>query len=696
MADVLRLKSTDISPGNKYLTVTFRDTKTRNPYTVATALPPPEHLQPLLDAIESANVYGKLFHTSAPAVSKLLKRQRSELTQHSLRRGALQTLSAAKIPISALLHFSGHRSAASLLAYLDDGKAAPENEERAIQARVLVGGGVDAAFTPLPPPSLQEIHKCFPTNAGPRPPLHMKKVRHMDLDALLKLPMQNDTRSYLRAALRWVQDPELFETALLRAPAIGQRSPEIRLQHKSPSFTDDELEAMENYKFASYAAARNSFPVYGFPVHQHKAGKEVLRPIWEPTINDALTDEDAQELHLPTRETVLKDSTPSSNTPHIWCQLDGVSCFDQVPLHDSVRKFFTFFWNGSLQALLSLPMGFRRAVEVACAILWALLDFDRSDTVRVNSYVDNARFGGPTNETVDAVLEFVRRATSVGYQLDHQPRTREEVLAASPTQDTFLGVRYDYESQTRCLPDKTLHKLEALGNVPSQLTHRQLACLIGLGTWAGTILDFSWHRTWHLLRRYAACAVAWDPHRSVTLSPTEYAELRLLIQFCKANSPVSILSAVPPPVDTLLITDASKVGWGALAGQPGCTPTTTAGAWATFIGSSVVAEPEGAWQALQSMQLPYNPRHVRLVTDHEPLVHAHKSGRATAWAYNALLARLATLPYHVSLEFLPGVNNPADAPSRGIATTESDMDAFRRHVPQSQIHTTSHKPRFMT
>lgn len=689
MADVLRLKSLDIGPGSEYLRITFRDTKTRNPYTVATALPPAPHLQPLLDAIEAANVNRPIFKTSAPAVARLLKAQRAGLSQHSLRRGGLQTLAAAGLPTTAIIHFSGHKSVTSLLAYLDDGAVAPENPARAIQARILIGGGVDTDYTPLPPPTLQEIHACFPGKALPRPPLHMKKVEHMDLDALLLLPMQEDTRSYLRAALRWVRDPTLFEEALARGLPV-------RRNHKAPGFTDKELETMENYKFATAADQGASFPVYGFPVRQHKAGKEVLRPIWEPTINDAVDNFQGQELHLPTRERVLRNSTPGSKVPHIWCQLDGVSCFDQVPLHPSVYKYFTFFWDGSLKALLSLPMGFRRAVEVACAILWALLDFPRPAEVCVDSYVDNARFGGPTDAAADAVITFVQRAKSVGYQLDHNPTTRAEVIAASPTVDTFLGVQYDYTKQTRCLPDKTLHKLKAIGQAPAKLTHRQLACIIGLTTWSGTILNFQWHKVWHLLRRYASCAVAWNPTLSIVLSNKEHDELKVLLGTCSKNMPVPILATTPPPVDVVLMTDASKTGWGALAGKPGGHPTTLSGQWAQFIGSSVVAEPEGAWQALQAMQLTHKPQHVRLLTDHLPLVYATESGRATAWSYNFLLSRLATLPFHVSLEFLPGIDNPADAPSRGVALSSKDIDAFRRHVPREATATTAQRPRFMT
>jgi len=52
-------------------------------------------------------------------------------------------------------------------------------------------------------------------------------------------------------------------------------------------------------------------------------------------------------------------------------------------------------------------MGFRKAVEIASAILWALLDFPPE--VKVTTHIDNARFCGPSAATTQAILTFVER-----------------------------------------------------------------------------------------------------------------------------------------------------------------------------------------------------------------------------------------------------------------------------------------------
>jgi integrase len=160
VADVLRLKPNDIIIGAERLTVTFRDTKTRNTYTVATALPPAQHITIFTDVIESATYARPVFHDNLKAqISRALKAQRPALTQHSLRRGAIQTLAKSGVSAKHLLNFSGHKTMASLLTYLDDGITAPGLDLQTAQARVLVGGGSNDDPSEAPPPSTTTIHK---------------------------------------------------------------------------------------------------------------------------------------------------------------------------------------------------------------------------------------------------------------------------------------------------------------------------------------------------------------------------------------------------------------------------------------------------------------------------------------------------------------------------------------------------------
>jgi hypothetical protein len=197
MGDVRRLRTKEVVIHDSYLQVTFRKTKTRNTYTVATTLPPEPFLAQFTDFIQTAQARHQLFNITPSAITAAMRREVQGLTQHSLRRGALQTLSKAGLSTTALLHFSGHKSVASLMTYLEDGARAPENPTRAVQARILVGGGITDApdiHIPSPPSYHQLLTAIRPQASIPyRPPLHIKQVEHMNIDALLNLPIRKHT-----------------------------------------------------------------------------------------------------------------------------------------------------------------------------------------------------------------------------------------------------------------------------------------------------------------------------------------------------------------------------------------------------------------------------------------------------------------------------------------------------------------------
>lgn len=681
IGDVLRLKPEDIVFKENHLQVTFKECKTRIPYTVSTTLPPQPFRTQLDDAIDSVPLTKRIFDTHPSAITLALKRQDMSLTQHSLRRGALQTLAAASVPSSALLHFSGHRTISSLMMYLDDGAKAPENVDRAVQARVLVGGSkpTDDSDLTLSLPSYHTLKKAFPSSTeekvAHRAPLHLKKVRFMDLDALLELPMSANTKEYLQNALRWLSDEAPYNKALQEA------TKKAHTKFRHPLFTSEEMEQMRGIKYESWkgTSATTQFPVFGFPVSQIKPAGEVLRPVWSPAINAVIPDSALQQLHLPSQKEIAEKSVGTGD--YLWCQLDARSCYDQFELKQPVKRFFCFLGEQKqICNLVALPMGFRPAVEISSAVLWALLDFPRSPYVTVTSHIDNVRFGGPQKEMAEAVIEFVRRAKACDYQLDASPMSFEEVKLLSPPVDTFLGIQFDYPQQTRNLPPKALKKLQLLHSITITPSKFQLASAVGLLTWCASILRFNWTSVWHLLRKYAISMTTWKPREKVMLSRAEFAELQVLLAFCEQNAPVEIAESACPQIDTLVVTDASSMGWGAIInhGAEGNDPKIVSERWAEEVQSSVTAEPEAAWRALQliSKKVP-SAKHVMLLTDHLPLVFANRKGRAIAWSYNGFIARALSLPFKVSVGFIPGHKNPADAPSRGRAPSLEDLKIFK-------------------
>jgi hypothetical protein len=58
--------------------------------------------------------------------------------------------------------------------------------------------------------------------------------------------------------------------------------------------------------------------------------------------------------------------------------------------------------------------------------------------------------------------------------------------------------------------------------------------------------------------------------------------------------------------------------------------------------------------------------------------------------------KASRLDYKVSVEFLPGKENPADEPSRGFAVSPGGAAAFLNFMPASETAHEPIKPRFMT
>ena len=132
-----------------------------------------------------------------------------------------------------IIKFSGHSSVESLVTYLDDGALDPAIIAGLTGGNVLFGGALSPGG-PYPP-TTDDIIQAFPSlQEKQMAPLHLKQVPHMDLDKLLELESEGqEALTYLKEALRWVRDPNIFATliedaGLRHSMRIGyRRSPMI-------------------------------------------------------------------------------------------------------------------------------------------------------------------------------------------------------------------------------------------------------------------------------------------------------------------------------------------------------------------------------------------------------------------------------------------------------------------------------------
>ncbi len=117
-ADVFGLTPTDVTlprPGLAY--VRYRRTKTsqHGVSRLAVAALPPGTWQELQRRLRA----GDLRLSPYPAFVRALQQAEPTLTGHSLRRGAVQALLDASIPVAEIQRLTGHTEVASLLRYAD-------------------------------------------------------------------------------------------------------------------------------------------------------------------------------------------------------------------------------------------------------------------------------------------------------------------------------------------------------------------------------------------------------------------------------------------------------------------------------------------------------------------------------------------------------------------------------------------------
>ena len=140
--DVLKLRKDDITLTGNKLMITWKRGKTvgrRGPYTVSTTCP--AALLPSLYALTNYTT-GDMhlaFPNTTGTMLKLALRSTGDraLEQRSIRRGALQQLSAQGLSTSTLMLFSGHTTPRMLMRYLGHGRFAHRDQTDMIVAAAM-------------------------------------------------------------------------------------------------------------------------------------------------------------------------------------------------------------------------------------------------------------------------------------------------------------------------------------------------------------------------------------------------------------------------------------------------------------------------------------------------------------------------------------------------------------------------------
>jgi hypothetical protein len=518
--------------------------------------------------------------------------------------------------------------------------------------------------------------------------LHVKHVDPIDYDHLFSLRMPSRLRQTATSYF------SLLDAA--NYPTIPQDEICIRTTSLSKQ---DELSL--GCKVASISSAPRA-GVFGFKVAEVE--KRRCRPVWACDINDYNFTPKPPPIKLHSSQEIANIMAEAE----VFIGVDGKSMYDQFPLPPGTREFYVFRTHSNeLAALATLPAGFKYAPGIAqCTseILGFTEETFEDMICHLIIHLDNFGFafkrrpGASEAQLWSAICKrfavFCQRCAHVGFQLNElnmetvasfpswdAARQRETLRPLAPTTFVFLGVEYNLHEPTnkKRVAQKTLTKLQAVAQItcPSptsvnpNISYRQLAMVVGIVRHISRVMELK-HQDFQLYRvinemaaKVCAEEALWDQPiglpAAVRLSTLGTLINKILhLPFIPVRIPLDLDSA------HTLIVDASKTGWGALHFRPNQQNfEIVARKWdSRDYGSSVTAEPQAVLAVLRHLNLPSKAT-VVIASDHSGLVDSSRSVQAHAYQYHRVLAEIGE-KWNVHLVFVPGKDNPADAPSRGL------------------------------
>eukprot|EP00758_Cryptobia_borreli_P013857 Tbor_TRINITY_DN5872_c1_g1::TRINITY_DN5872_c1_g1_i1::g.7247::m.7247 len=568
---------------------------------------------------------GMLFSLTKAEIAEKLKPLRLEC--RSIRKGRLISLAREGMPVAEIMKISRHKLEGTLFRYIGFSSSDIKNWGK---KRVTVRGGREEGPPSTIPrwtrfedcPSHEDLQKAFPreTKNWQRKvwPVKIKKIEPANIEKLNKLDcLDKACGEFNKKQLKWLSEKSLY---------IEDK--EAKKKIRKTSFSKEEENEMEGYKWESTQEDPTG-GVYGFKIAE--PNKERARPVWSCEVNCRLDSFDSFR-------SSSKDEIYEMMDKNSWfIEFDVKAMYDHFVLEESVRNFFQFVPRGSTRGRLRLlPMGFGPSAVVAQSTTYKLLNFKKTSTIA--SCIDNMGIANSSKENlIEDAIKLVDRAAEAKFTLNDLPKPedwrrldreekREMVNKKITNEFEFLGVNYDLKKKERRNTRKTVEKIKTLVNIlrkRENMTKRGVASVIGVYRYASEVIDYDMTRRFEELRQLRVIIGEgvtnideWDK----ICKNVNYEGLIEWGEELIPNTPVKIRQEGKVGEKTILITDASAEGWGAIMIRREIIKERH-GEWKDRIRHSSEAEPKAIEMALEAFKEEVSER-VMILTDHENLVHA--------------------------------------------------------------------------
>ena len=349
--------------------------------------------------------------------------------------------------------------------------------------------------------------------------------------------------------------------------------------------------------------------------------------------------------------------------------LDLKDAFLSIPIHEDHKKVLRFRWRDTLYEFQCLPFGLTSAPRIFTKVMKPVMAVLRKRGIRCMIFIDDILLLSPSRaELVQITEETMLLLQHLGFLLSLEKSVLHPVQRI-----TYLGFNLDSVHMTLSLPEVKLELLlqecsRALSQ--SHLSVRSLARLIGRMSAASQAIlpaPLFYRGLQNLKNKAFRLHQSYDAE--VTLDKPARQDMHWWMSEVRAWNGRSIRTKPP---DIVLESDASLLGWGALADR-----TATGGLWTPAercLHINVLEMMAGTF-AVQTFSKGKQDIHVHLKMDNTTAVAYvnHLGGtRSTALAEKARQLWMWCLDRRITIsaEYLPGENNvTADFQSRVLTSS---------------------------
>ena len=346
-------------------------------------------------------------------------------------------------------------------------------------------------------------------------------------------------------------------------------------------------------------------------------------------------------------------------------KLDLKDAYLTVGVHEQSQHYLRFIWQRQLYQFQALPFGLCTAPRVFTKLLKPVITFLRTHNIRLLIYLDDILIVGSVIKTLkEQTGQVLGLLQSLGFIINFE----KSVLSPSPVME-FLGLLVDSRTMIFYLPSHKVTKTIELCSALLQnrtVSLRELAQLLGFleltrpAVWLAP-LHFR-HLQYCLIQQLAQNKGSYDG--LVCLQLLAMGKLQWWISnIHQVNG--SLIH--PPSCEMTILSDASKLGWGAV-----CDLQTTKGSWSSQERSLHIniLELKAAFLAIQSFLKHKTNMSIKLRLDNTTAVsYINNKGGTHSPELMALTLELWTWclsrDIYIQAEHLPGVQNClADRASR--------------------------------